>query len=214
MNNAEIALDLSAKEVLRMGRISQEMLAEVETYLTTGKGKTGSSGLQEREETLDFLQTEITHYLSLIVSRNSLTERQSRLLANLMHLAGDLERIGDHCTNIREQGAYMEESQVAFSKLALADLQKVFALAKVMFTSALAALEKNDPALALRVLELESRMDVLEKEIRTNHLERLSIGFCNPKSAVIFNEIVLNVERIADHCNNVAEAVLEQCQAG
>jgi len=190
------------------------MLAAVETSLTTGKASGDLSGIQEREETLDFLQTEISHYLSLIVSRSSLTERQSNLLANLMHITGDLERIGDHCTNIRELEASMEESQITFSKLALADLQKVFALAKVMFNSALAALERNDAALALRVLELESRMDVIEKEIRTNHLERLSMGFCNPKAAVIFNEIVRNLERVADHCNNVAEAVLDQLHAG
>lgn len=213
VNNADIALNLSTKELLRMGQISQEMLAEVETYLNTGEADADLSGVQDQEDTLDYLQTEITHYLSLIVSRNSLTERQSNLLANLMHITGDLERIGDHCTNIREQEVYMEEGNITFSKMALADLQKVFALAKEMFTSALTALAKNDAGLAIKVLDLETRMDVIEKEIRTNHLERLSVGSCNPKAAVIFNELIRNLERIADHCNNVAEAVLDYLNA-
>lgn len=213
VDNAEIALNLSTKELLRMGQISQEMLAEVENYLHTGEANDDLSGVQDQEDTLDYLQAEITHYLSLIVSRNSLTERQSNLLANLMHITGDLERIGDHCTNIREQEVYLEEGNITFSKMAQADLNKVFALSKEMFTHSLAALEKSDAGLAIKVLELESKMDVIEKEARFNHLERLSVGSCNPKAAVIFNELMRNLERIADHCNNVAEAVLDHLNA-
>jgi phosphate:Na+ symporter len=97
--------------------------------------------------------------------------------------------------------------------MAQADLNKVFALSKEMFTHSLAALEKSDAGLAIKVLELESKMDVIEKEARFNHLERLSVGSCNPKAAVIFNELMRNLERIADHCNNVAEAVLDHLNA-
>ena len=51
-------------------------------------------------------------------------------------------------------------------------------------------------------------MDELEEQCRTNHMERLNDGTCNPKSAVGFTELMKNLERIADHCNNIAEAVL------
>ena len=50
----------------------------------------------------------------------------------------------------------------------------------------------------------------LEEEARNNHLERLTTGHCNPRAAVVFNELMLNLERIADHCNNIAEAVLDR----
>ncbi|HBR33771.1 MAG TPA: sodium-dependent phosphate transportert NtpA, partial [Firmicutes bacterium] len=120
------------------------------------------SGIPDQEDTLDFLQAEITHYLSTIVSCNSLTERQSNLLANLMHITGDLERIGDHCTNIRELELCMEEDHITFSKMALADLEKVFNLSEEMFTYSLTALEKKNAEMAMKVLELESQMDVIE----------------------------------------------------
>jgi phosphate:Na+ symporter len=213
VNNADIALNLSVKELLRMGRIAQEMLEQVESFVNPEASRSDLSGIPDREDSLDFLQDEITHYLSMIISQNSLTERQSNLLANLMHITGDLERIGDHCTNIREQELYMAEDNITFSKMALGDLHKVFALSEEMFINTLAALEKNNAELAVKVLELESQMDVIEKEARFNHLERLSVGACNPKAAVIFNELMRNLERIADHCNNVAEAVLDQISA-
>ena len=117
-----------------------------------------------RRTLLDYLQTEITHYLSTIVSRNTLTERQSNLLAHLMHITGDLERIGDHCTNIREQEVYLEEAHITFSEMALADLKKVFDLTNQMFTACLGSLEKNSAELAMKVLEMESQLDVIEKE--------------------------------------------------
>ncbi|NLW59529.1 MAG: Na/Pi cotransporter family protein [Firmicutes bacterium] len=214
LNNADIALNLSAKELLRMGKISQEMLADVENYLHTGEAEDDPNGVQEKEDTLDYLQTEITHYLSTIVSRNTLTERQSNLLAHLMHITGDLERIGDHCTNIKEQEVFLEKDHITFSEMAVADLKKVFDLTNQMFTACLGALEKNSAALAMKVLEMESELDVIEKEARVNHLERLSVGACNPKAAISFNELMRNLERIADHCNNIAEAVLDQISVG
>ena len=55
---------------------------------------------------------------------------------------------------------------------------------------------------------------MIEKEARTNHLERLSMGSCDPKAAILFNELMRNLERIADHCNNIAEAVLDQISVG
>ena len=131
-----------------------------------------------------------------------------------MHITGDLERIGDHCTNIREQEIFLAEDHISFSEMALGDMKKVFDLTNQMFTACLEAMEKNSAELAVKVLEMESQLDVIEKEARTNHLERLSVGSCNPKAAILFNELMRNLERIADHCNNIAEAVLDQISVG
>ena len=210
LNNAEFALNLSAKELLRMGIISQQMLSGVDNFLNPAVQTSDMEKVQENEDILDYLQVEIIHYLSTIISQNSLTERQSNILANQMHIAGDLERIGDHCTNIMELEIYMKDEHITFSQMALEDLKKVFSLSGEMFTCCLTAMKKMDFEVAQKVLELESLMDILEKEARINHLERLNVGYCNPKAAVVFNELMRNLERIADHCNNIAEAVLDQ----
>lgn len=209
LDNAELALSLSVKELSRMGRISWEMLNEA-SKMFNGENQFQAriDFVQEREEILDELEEAIIHYLSTIVSRNSLTERQSTILANLMHVASDIERIGDHCTNIVEEAAYRREEGVSFSPEARKELNEIFALTTDMFTYSLQALEKNDYDAARYVLKLEADMDILEEKCRKNHMLRLNTGSCNPQSAVTFTDLMKNLERIADHCNNIAEAVL------
>jgi len=210
LDNAELALSLSVKELSRMGRISWEMLQEVRKMFNgANQIKAKTDTVQESEEILDELQDSIIHYLSTTVSSNSLTERQSTILANLMHVTSDIERIGDHCTNIAEEASYRLEERINFSPEAKKELNEVFALTTDMFTYSLQALEKNDYDAAERVLKLEADMDELEEKCRNNHMERLNTGSCNPKSAVCFTELTKNLERIADHCNNIAEAVLD-----
>ncbi len=104
----------------------------------------------------------------------------------------------------------MEEEKIVFSDLAQLDLEKIFHFTVEMFTLYLSAFEKRDLTAARKVLEMEGTMDILEEEARNNHLERLTTGHCNPRAAVVFNELMLNLERIADHCNNIAEAVLDR----
>ena len=79
-----------------------------------------------------------------------------------------------------------------------------------MLFNSLQALLKRDYKAAKRVLELEADMDKLEEQCRTNHMERLNDGICNPKSAVGFTELMKNLERIADHCNNIGRSGTEQ----
>ena len=195
-----------------MGGIANTLLSDVEklTIQQNSQPLTKLEPVRETEDVIDHLQAEIIHYLSVIVSRNDLTERQSNLLANLMHTASDIERIGDHCTNIAELAAYQAEERIVFSEQAYEELKKVFGLSAEMSGLCLRGLEKDDHGAAHRVLELEQTIDALEKELRQSHLERLSSGTCNPKSAVCYTEIMKNLERIADHCNNIAEAVLNQ----
>ncbi|MGE5529661.1 MAG: Na/Pi cotransporter family protein [Patescibacteria group bacterium] len=212
VNNPGVALDLSIKELVRMGGIAHAFLADVEKLTAQQDSQilTKMNAVQETEDVLDHLQAQIIHYLSVIVSRSTLTEKQSDRLANLMHTTGDIERIGDHCTNIAELAAYKIEEHIVFSEQAHEELRRVFGLSAEMFGLCLRGLEKEDMEAARRVLELEKTVNDLEKELRRNHLERLSTGTCNPKSAVCYTEIMKNLERIADHCNNIAEAVLDQ----
>lgn len=209
LGNAELALDLAGKEIGRMGEIAWGNFQEVEKMFNGQNQLQARMGaIQEGEEILDDLQDAIIHYLSMIVSRNSLTDRQSDLLTNLIHVTSDIERIGDHCTNIAEEALYLKEEGVAFSPQAKEELGNVFHHTSEMLFNSLEALLKRDYKAAKRVLELEAAMDELEEQCRNSHMERLNDGICNPKSAVCFTELMKNLERIADHCNNIAEAVL------
>lgn len=213
--NAEVALDLSLKELVRMGGISSQFFKKIQTMIVPNVENQGvlekeMNEVNEMEEILDELQEQIIHYLSTIVSQNTLTIRQSVMMADLMHVTGDIERIGDHCLNLAELAVYKENEGVVFSQQAYQDIERVVVITTEMLNLSLNALERNDFFAAKNVLELEKEMDSVEKASRMGHLERLSVGTCNPKSAVIFSELIKNLERIADHCNNIAEAVLDQ----
>src|SRR5690606_21815074 len=104
LGNAEVALGLAGEGIGRMGEIAWEIYQEAGQMFTgTNQLQAKMGVVQEGEEIPDELQDAIIHYLSMIVSRNSLTDRQSDLLADLIHVPSDIERIGDHCINIAEE---------------------------------------------------------------------------------------------------------------
>lgn len=209
LDNPAVVLDLSTKELVRMGHFAQDMLTKAkETCIT---GNTADMDLiNETEEILDNLQQEIIHYMSTLVSQVSISEKDSERMADLMHVAGDLERIGDHCVNLIELSEYNGAEKLRFSEQAIAEIEEIFSLALEMLDSCINALADDNFEAAHRVLTLEKTMDKLEAQLRKNHIERLNQGLCNPKSAVSYAELMKNLERIADHCNNVAEAVLDR----
>ena len=209
LDNPAVALDLSTKELVRMAGFSREMLDKVkDTFIS---GNTASiNQIRETEGILDDLQQEVIQYMSTLVSQVSISEKDSERMADLMHVAGDIERIGDHCVNIVELTEYNNAEKIRFSEQAIQEVDDVFNLALEMLDDCIHALAQDDFSDAHRVLQLEKRMDQLEEQLRMNHIERLNQGMCNPKSAVSYAELMKNLERIADHCNNVAEAVLDR----
>lgn len=207
LNNPSIALSLATKELTRMAVTAQEMMQSANKAFTSSE-MNEVKRVHEYEEIVDMLQYEIIKYLSTIVSRNTLTENQSIRLTGLMHVVNDIERIGDYCENIAEAAEIKENEKLPFSHEAIAEIRSAFDLVNEMVNNAIHALKDDNIELAMKVISEESEVDSLEKNLRESHLHRLNCGLCNPLSAISFIELVHNLERIADHCNNIAEAVI------
>ena len=165
--------------------------------------------VHEYEEIIDMLQVEIIKYLSTMLSQNTLTVNQSVRLTGLMHVVNDIERIGDYCENIAESAEIKENEKLPFSEEAISEITNAFNQVNDMVNNSIYALKDNNVELARKVLSKESEIDALEESLRERHLQRLKSGLCNPLSAISFVELVHNLERIADHCNNIAEAVID-----
>lgn len=207
-NNASVALELSAKELVRMGEFALNMLNTVKNaFFASNSAK--RTEVDDIEENLDYLQEQIINYMSTVVSKISLTEPEALRLTDLMHVVGDIERIGDHCVNVIELSEYKTKEGLKFSAEANQEIENIFNLTSEMLSNAIESLQNNDFFAARRVLELEEKMDKMEETLRFNHVNRLNQGTCNPTSAVCYVELMKNLERIADHCNNIAEAVLD-----
>jgi phosphate:Na+ symporter len=208
IDNPDAALELSSKELVCMGTFASKMMEEVEIAFQNND-LSKKQAILDLEDNQDYLKDQIISYMSTVVSQSALTELESIRLAGLMHVAGDMERIGDHCTNILELAVFKMENKLKFSAEAQSEIGSLFNLCGEMLTNAIAALSHGDFKAASKVQELEAKMDALEEALRLNHINRLNQGNCNLQAAVCYVDLLKNLERIADHCFNVAEAVLD-----
>lgn len=209
LSTPSVALQLAVKELVRMAGIAREMVKDAGQALLAGKPSAVSKSINAREEVVDNLQAEIILYLSTLMAQGVLTQPQSTRLAGMLHVVNDIERIGDHAVNISEFAIDRVEQGLEFSDEAKSELGDLFRRVDEVISDAVQALEKNDPALAQDVWEKEKYIDELEDVLRTSHLRRLNQGRCSPASGVIYVEVVDNLERMADHAVNLADAVVQ-----
>jgi phosphate:Na+ symporter len=203
------AIQLSVKELVRMARIAQEMVNDSSRALLSDSPESLVKTLHGHEEIVDDLQNEIILYLSTLMAQGSLTQRQSTQVAAMLHVVNDIERVGDHAMNICNFASYRADERIEFSDEAKRELLDLFQRVDAIMSDAVNALETNDPALAQDVWEKEKVIDDIEAGLRDNHFKRLNEGTCMPASAVIYIEVLDNLERLADHAVNLADAVVE-----
>jgi len=160
-------------------------------------------------------ETEVDKYEdilgSYLVKLNTypLTDRDMRESAKLLHLIGDIERISDHAVNIMESAEELKEKEIAFSDFALSELKVIIAAVKEIVELSYAAYVNNDIASAKKVEPLEQVIDNLKEKLRTRHIERLQNGGCTIEAGFIWSDLLNNLERVSDHCSNIAGCVIE-----
>jgi phosphate:Na+ symporter len=208
LGTPSVALDLAVKEIVLTSHIAREMIEKSQRVFLEGVDL--SEEIHRLEDQVDELQREITLYLSMILSQNTLAEHHSTLLAGLMHVVGDVERIGDHAENIASYGRERQKSGIIFSKAAQAELADYFQRTITIFAQAVQALADSDRELAEEVWREELTIDELQDSLRRNHMDRLCVGSCEPAAGIIYVEVINNLERIADHSTNIAEVVVEK----
>lgn len=203
MVTPSIALGQATRELVRMGRIALAMLDDVYTaFRNNDLERLGPSA--HKEATLNHLEQAIVDYL-VKLSAQSLSTEQSERLNSLINITNDFERVGDHGENIGELADYKVEHRLPFSEEALAELDDMYDKVTRLVSSAVDLLETGNVSGADSILAGENDIDVLEKNLRRHHINRLNNGVCFPASGIVYLDLISNLERIADHANNVAE---------
>ena len=209
LNSAPMALSCASREMLHMGRIAAESLEyAVDYYFLHGEDDKIES--LKREETVDMLEQAITNYVVEVTHNHDLDQVLSKRSYMLLQAVGDLERIGDHAENLIELTDYCRENKIEMSKEANDGLREMMHLVEGALRDSLDALRNNNRDLAIKVIEQDDRVDVMEVELRKGHIARLNAGACSAGAGAVYLDILSNLERIGDHAVNLAQEVLEQ----
>ncbi len=164
--------------------------------------------VEEKEQLLDEMEDQLSTFL-LELSSVSLTDSDSRIVTELLHCISDFERISDHAINMIETGQEMKQSGQEFSANAKADFATLFAALTEISEMTVKAFSSEDTSIAFNVEPLEEVIDDLTKTIRDKHIARLRKGECSPELGVYLSDLLINCERVSDHCSNIAVSIIQ-----
>lgn len=162
----------------------------------------------ETESVIDRYEDKLGTYLMKITSK-SLSQSQSEEVSKYLHTISDFERISDHALNISEAAKEIHDKDLQFSPEACHELDVMESAVQEILNIAVGAFVENDPQRAARVEPLEEIIDGLCDEMKSHHVDRLQSGSCTLNLGFVFNDLLTNYERVADHCSNIAVAIIE-----
>ncbi len=163
--------------------------------------------VEEKEDRVDRFEDEIGEYLLEVGSKNLLAA-DSREVSEMLHLIGDFERISDHAVNLARRAKGLAEGEAVLPPESLQEVRVLFGAVKEIMELSQRAFLESDLELASRVEPLEEVIDSLRMQIHAHHVERLQQGTYGFASGLLLADLLTDLERIADHCSNIAGHLL------
>ena len=198
--------DSIKREIVRMLQMAGENVHDAFDVFS-GTSVEKHKQIEEREEYVDFLNKEISAYITSVVSHEN-TSQGGRTLNALYTVTSNVERISDHAINIADYIKMISAKQISFSEQAKAEVAQLQSICddmmSVLFSDRMKTLDKHE-----RVVALEQRMDDITVEFRNNMFERLRLGSCSDEGSVLFSEMLTDFERIGDHALNISDEMLK-----
>lgn len=207
LSTPPIAIEAAVKEIIRTLELTQKMVGMAMNSFINNDSKS-LDRITRREEAVDSLREAITNYLVELMQQE-LGVEESKKIPPLIHVINDVERIGDHAENLRDLALQKIDGRMPFSPVAVGELNNMYSDVNKMLNCSINALKTNNKDEARVVLEQECQINTLRDRLKDNHVKRLENGQCNVLSGVVFLDTISNFEKIGDHLNNVAEAVME-----
>lgn len=201
-----INFELTHKEIARMLEIAKKNVADSFTaFLNCDDGFIPK--VEEKEEYVDFLNREISKYISTNMAHESNT-RGSRILSAYFKVTSNVERISDHAMNICGYSEWLKEKDVRFSQEVREEILQMQQTCEELLTL---LLNENMEALdeLSRVSALEQKMDDMTEDYRNRMMHRIQEGTASGEGSVLYTEMLTDFERIGDHALNIAQEMTE-----
>lgn len=170
-----------------------------------------AADLAEAEDKLDMYEDKLSSSLMLISSKD-ITSYEGKQISGLLHAVNDLERMGDHATNVTELARSLDEKKLVFSDEGKKELAILTAALSEIIDNTIKAFSAKDLTLAVKVEPLEDVIDILVDQIKANYINRLQNKLSSLEAGFIFMDLLTNYERISDHCSNIALTIIELIQ--
>ncbi len=207
MTTPSIAIDRCRQLTGEMAEIAiGSLLDSMETL--NGVDSEKATALRNSEDTVDKYEDALGSYL-VKLNTHQLSDADTRESAKLLHMIGDLERISDHSVNILESAEELRDKSISFSAEAQKELDVIMSAVKEILTLSLEAYKTNDLNVAAKIEPLEQVIDDLKDELRLHHIERMQTGNCSIEVGFVWSDLLTNLERVSDHCSNIAGCVIE-----
>jgi len=203
LETPDLALAQARLETTRMAEVTQAMLRRSSEYFST-LDEASYNRVVRKEQLVDLLQKEITDFLTTL-SRKSVSAEGSKEMADMLHIVADLERIGDHSENLAKLTYRMQKNRIEFSEMAKTEIRDVFGAAQTFLDLISSRMEQRDHKILAEARACEEKLNQLEDTLRASHIARLQEGACQVESALIYIDMLTNLEKIGDHAYNIAE---------
>lgn len=207
LKSPSLAIQQAHNTVVTMGRLALQNFTEMRKLFGNDFNEKIVSRLKANEESIDRMEDRLNAYL-VKLNDCGLTDYENRRVTELLHLTSEFERIGDYAMNLIENAEKLHDLEVSFSESALKELSVISDAVEEIIGMAVDAVKNNNVPLAKKIEPLEETVDYLNEILKARHIERLKEGKCVVESGVNFLDLLVNLERISDHCSNIAVYVM------
>ena len=205
LNTPSIAMIQVKKEIESMFQ-----MAKVNTFLGLdcifNKDLSKAKEIEDREETIDFINNEISKYLIVLSSKANIDDNQR--IGSYYHVINDIERIGDHAYNFMEMERKLQNEELAFSDVAKKEFESCIDILKKMFDVANKAFYDGDLSDLDTLKSLEEETDVLKAQLADAHFERIKKNECKMVLSPFHSNLLSELERVADHLTNIGYSII------
>ncbi len=202
-----IALECAYNLTQEMAEIASTALKSSIECLTAYDKETASA-IREAEDKTDHYEDIIGTYL-VKLSTHQLNETEGATASMLLKAIGDFERISDHAVNILESAEEMRDKKIVFSADADVEMNSLSNAVSEIVTLSYTSFRNSDTKQATLVEPLEQVIDRMKELLRSRHIERLRVGGCGIEAGFVWNDLITNMERVSDHCSNIAGCVID-----
>jgi len=207
LDTPTVAIDRSRAVAAQMAVISMDSFKKSMQILDSYDSKIADE-IRKEEDTADIYEDELGSYLVKLSERN-MDAVDSHEVTKLLHMIGDFERISDHAVNLLESAEELKDKSLSFSKQAQHELHALTGAVEEILTITKEAFVESDMNKAAMVEPLEQVVDYLKDQIRFHHTLRLQKSECTIEHGFVLADILTNLERVSDHCSNIAGCLIE-----